>query len=112
VNIHYSAVASTLACLLAGAALAVSMAHGGPQGRDGRQGLAGSQGVAGLRGPAGPQGSAPREAGLGICYEDSQVTSGAVTYVNYVYIGQPVISGGVVTCTPGTTYVPVMPSQP
>lgn len=45
-----------IACILAGAALAVSLTHAGPRGLRGTTGVRGPQGVQGQQGPAGPAG--------------------------------------------------------
>ena len=47
-------VLSVAAVMLAGAALAVSLMHSGPQGATGPQGAAGAQGETGPQGPAAP----------------------------------------------------------
>ena len=99
----FTAVCAVLACLLSGAALAVSLLHVGPAGPRGRQG------------PSGPQGNAGRAAQtarLGLCWSESVQDNGGVAWVDSVSIDQPVLSSGVYTCPQGDTFVSIVPQSP
>jgi hypothetical protein len=90
----YTAICATLACILAGAALAVSLTHSGPRG---------------LQGPAGPQGTTGRNAQiahLGLCWQfTNDTTTGDVSGV---YLGAPTLSDGVPSC-PSGQFISIVP---
>ena len=93
-----------VACLLAGAALGVSMAHAGPRG---------PQGPAGPRGPQGPTAQF-RAQRLGVCWSSSDFTQDwadgtSDTWVSSVSLDQPQLANGVYQCPQGETFVPVVP---
>jgi len=93
-------VCAVLACVLSGAALAVSLLHAGPAGQRGPQGPPGSQGSAG---------KAAQTARLGLCWSESFQDSGGVTWVDGVSIDQPVYDSGVYACPQGDTFVSIVP---
>jgi hypothetical protein len=98
----FTAACAVFACLLSGAALAVSLTHPGPRG---------AQGPPGRQGDAG---TAAQTARLGICWSDSIFTQtwadgSASTWVNGVSLDQPVLSNGVYTCPQGETFVSIVP---
>ena len=98
-------VCALVACVLSGAALAVSLTHAGPAGPTGPQGV---------RGPAGQQGNAGRAAQtarLGVCWSYTTQTSsdGSVTWVNSETLSSPVLSNGVYTCGQGEQFVSIVP---
>ncbi len=95
-----SVIFSAVACILTGAALAVSLLHAGPTGPRGFQGPAGPQGNAG---------KAAQTARLGLCWSESLQDNGGVTWVNGVSIDQPVLQDGVYTCPQGDTFVSIVP---
>ena len=98
-----SVILSTVACVLAGAALAVCLLHAGPQG---------PQGPPGVRGPSGPQGDPGRAAQasrFGICWSEFTQTGSGEVWVSSISIDQPVISSGVYTCPQGDTFVSIVP---
>ena len=95
-----TAVCAVLACVLAGAALAVSLTRSGP---------AGSAGPPGPAGPQGNAGKAAQTARLGLCWSESFQDSGTTTWVDGVSIDQPILSDGVYTCPQGDTFVSIVP---
>lgn len=100
-KVSFASVAALVACVLAGAALAVSLAHAGP------------------RGPAGPQGPpgkaiSVQQARYGVCWTYSMFTQNwsdgsSSTWVNGVNIEPPQISSGVYQCPQGETFVTIQP---
>jgi hypothetical protein len=104
-NNLYAPIASTIACVLAGAALAVSLTHAGPRG------LAGPHGQAG---PAGKNGSTAQSAvtaRLGTCWKAPATSNGAgAVRVTWVSISQPVLADGVCTCPDGSTFTSIVPA--
>jgi hypothetical protein len=89
-------VVSVVAAIIAGGALAVSVTHAGPQGRAGTNGT--TKVVTMTR-------STPQQT-LGFCAAVTDNSSTGAAYVQSVFIEQPSIVGGVVTCTSGT-FIPV-----
>ena len=92
-----------VACMLAGAALAVSLTHTGPRG---------PQGAAGARGPqgrAGDPGKSAQSARLGICWSEASQYNNGVSWIDAISIDQPVLSNGVYTCPQGDTFVSIVP---
>jgi hypothetical protein len=86
VKISYAQVASTVAAVLAGAALAVSLTHAGPRGLQGPQGLHGVQGAPGPAGPAGSPGTdgqTPYTSYDQVCWGDIQNQSTGLTGTYY-----------------------------
>lgn len=96
----FTVVCAVLACVLSGAALAVSLTHAGPTG---------PRGPLGPVGPQGNAGKAAQTARLGLCWSESFQNSGSVTWVDGVSIDQPVLSDGVYTCPQGDTFVSIVP---
>lgn len=89
---NMSRVLSVVACVLAGAALAVSLLHAGPRG---------------TQGPPGPHGQTGRDAQvahLGVCVQTQ--TSSGVTWVSD--LSPAVLMAGVASCPSGafTSIVP------
>jgi len=97
-----SAVFSAVACILAGAALAVSLLYAGPAG------------PAGLRGPAGPQGQTGHNAEvahLGVCWDmGTYLNSGATDSSFSGALTAPVLTAGVPSCPVGS-FVSVVPQS-
>jgi hypothetical protein len=90
----FTAICATLACILAGAALAVSLTHAGPRG---------------LRGPEGPQGATGRNAEiahLGFCYQSNYDST--TSDVSGIYIGAPALTDGVPSC-PNGQFISIVP---
>ena len=101
-------VASLVAAILAGAALAVSVLHAGPRGLPGRQGATGSQGQ------PGKAASATQER-FGICWSETTFTQdwsngSSSTWVNGVSIDSAQIMSGVYQCPQGETFVSIVPA--
>lgn len=100
----YNAIASTAACILAGAALTAALTHAGATGPRGAQGQPG---------PAGKNSvisQTAQTARLGICYGDTWgTTTDGTSYVTTVSIASPVLSGGVFECPQGLTFASVVP---
>jgi hypothetical protein len=96
---HLTWIAALVACVLAGAALAVALAHGGPRG---------------LPGPAGKPGVSAAQSRFGICWNApvNQTLAGigaGYAAVAYVSIDQAVYAHGVYTCPQGETFVSIVP---
>jgi hypothetical protein len=102
-KITFSAVASTVACVLAGAALAASLTHTGPRG------MTGPQGTAGAAGRTGNPGLSAVTAHLGICWTTTTQTSDETSWINSVMVQSPQITNGVYQCPDGETFVPIVP---
>jgi hypothetical protein len=101
-NVSYSAIASTIAAVLAGAALAAALTNTGPTGP---RGLTGSQGQAGKN-----ISQTAQSARLGVCWDATYGnTSDGISYVETVTVAPPVISGGVYQCGQGLAFVTVVP---
>lgn len=103
-KIKFSAVAALFACMLAGAALAVSLMHSGPAGRTGPPGPTG---------PAGPQGNpgkSAQQSRFGICWVQNIQDSGGVVYVSGMSIDPAQIVSGVYQCPQGETFVSIVPA--
>lgn len=96
----FAKIASTVACVPAGAALAVSLTHHGP---------AGPRGPQGQQGPQGNAGKAATTARFGVCWSDAYQNSSTVSWADAVSIDQPVLSDGVYTCPQGDSFVSVVP---
>jgi hypothetical protein len=99
-TLTYARIASTIACILAGAALAVSLTHGGP---------AGPRGSRGPQGQHGTTGHAAQVARLGICWNDTYQTSGTSEWVTSIAITAPLVNDGVYTCVQGATFTSIVP---
>lgn len=100
----FAKIASAVACVLAGAALAVSLTHSGPRGPEGPRGP---------QGQAGNPGKAAQVARLGICWSDAYQDSGGLSWIDSLSIDQPILSNGVYTCPQGDTFVSTVPqAQP
>jgi hypothetical protein len=104
-NARFASIAALVACILAGAALAVTLLHGGPRG---------------LAGPAGPQGRTGKagvsatQSRFGICWiaPVNQTLAGigaGYAAVAYVSIDQAIYDHGVYTCPQGDTFVSIVP---
>jgi hypothetical protein len=97
-NSTYSVIASTVAAVLAGAALATALTSSGPRG------------VQGPAGKAGTTTQSAQTARLGICYGDTWgTTTDGTSYVTTVSIASPVLSDGVYQCPQGLTFTSVVP---
>lgn len=97
---HLTLVAALVACVLAGAALAVSLMHAGPSG------------PRGLRGAPGPPGRSVsvKQQHYGICWQSTSGGDGTGYYwVQSVSIDPPQISNGVYQCPQGETFVSIQP---
>ena len=107
--ITFPRVASIVACVLAGMALAVSLTHSGPRGYDGPPG---PQGPAGPRGATGSAGTSATQQRLGICWTataSSPLLTAGYEAVQYVSVDQAIYSNGVYTCPQGETFVSIVP---
>lgn len=98
-KVTYPAIASTVAAVLAGAALTVSLTHSGPQGMTGPRGIQGPQGVTGKN---------AQIAHLGLCWDlPNEIAAG--TSDNYQEgITAPVLTDGVPSCPIGS-FVSIVP---
>jgi hypothetical protein len=99
-RLTYGSVAGSAACVLAGAALAVSLMHAGP---------------AGPRGAAGPRGTAGQDAArarYGVCwsYATQASADGSVSWVTSVSIDPAQLASGVYQCPMGETFVSIVPA--
>jgi hypothetical protein len=110
-TIGYSQVASTLAVILAGAAIAVSLTSSGPQG---------VQGPKGSTGATGKSGSAANMNTLGFCWSDSTETFNnevdnnidGYPFMTGIYFDHPVELGNILfSCPTGETFVSVVPAN-
>ena len=100
----FAVVCAVAACLLSGAALAVSLTHSGPRG---------AQGPAGRQGDAG---QAAQTGRFGVCWSAPEFTQtwadgSASAWVSAVSIDAPVLSGGVYTCPQGDTFTSIVPQS-
>lgn len=91
----FTVVCATVACILAGAALAVSLTHTGPRG---------------VMGPVGPQGSTGHNATvahLGVCWNmETYLNNGGTNFLGAMTA--PVLTDGVPSCPTGQ-FVSVVP---
>jgi hypothetical protein len=101
--VRLAAVASVIACILAGAALAMSLLHAGP---------AGPQGPAGAQGPSGRPGTSAAQNRFGVCWQYFTQTSDNLTWVTSVTIDQAIYADGVYQCPQGETFVSIVPGPP
>ena len=100
----FTAVCAVLACMLSGAALAVSVTHSGPRGAQGPPGRQGDAGTAAQTGRFGVCWSAPE-------FTQTWTDGSSSTWVSGVSIDQPILSGGVYTCPQGDTFVSIVPQS-
>lgn len=101
---HLPWIAAIVACILAGAALAVALTHSGPTG------------LAGPAGPAGPPGRAVsvQQARYGVCWSYTTFTrtytdGSSDTWVSTISVDPPQVSNGVYQCPQGETFVTIQP---
>ncbi len=99
---QFAVISALVACVLAGAALAVALSHGGPRG---------PQGPAG---PVGHAGVSAAQSRFGVCWNSQSFTQtwsdgSSSTWLNSVTIDQAVYDHGVYTCPQGDTFVSIVP---
>lgn len=99
-----AAIAALVACILAGAALAVSLTHTGPRGR------------AGFTGPQGPPGkeASAAKARYGVCWTSASFTQTfsdgtTATWISSVDVSSPQLVAGVYQCPSGEQFVSIVP---